>query len=120
MSLKLKTLTGNYQTIKQEALNNFTNILIDTENLDLYGYFNDHFNLLNEKTIIINTLDYQILSTAESDTINYELWHNPNITWIVQEENEWETFGLNNIDITDSTLNITLSSRSQSLYSENE
>ena len=115
MTIKIATTTGGYANIKTESVTNDANLFIDTENFDLFGRFNNHFDLLNEKTIIINTSDYDKLRTAEPGTLNYELWYNPHITWVVQEQNEWETIRLDSINIQDSSLNIISSSR-QSEY----
>ena len=111
MAIDIATTTGGYKAIKEESATNNANVFIDTENFDLFGHFEDNFDFLNEKTIVISTLDYNVLSTAEEGTIDYELWHNPHITWVVQDDNELETVGINSVSITGSTLNITLSTK---------
>ncbi len=111
MTINFATTTGGYAAVKQEAATNNANVFIDTRNFDLFGHFGNNVDFLNEKTIMINTTDYEVLKNAQEGSLNYELWHNPHITWIVQEENEWETIGINSISIEDSTLNIELSSR---------
>ncbi len=111
MAIDIATSTGGYQAIKEESESNDASIFIDTENFDLFGHFEDSFDFLNEKTIMITTADYNVLSTAEEGTIDYELWHNPHITWVVQDDNELETVGLNTVSVTGSTLNITLSTK---------
>ena len=115
MAIDIATTTGGYAAVKAESATNDANIFIDTENFDLFGHFGDNFDFLNEKTIVINTTDYNILRTAAAGTTNYELWHNPHITWVVQDDTEWQTIGVDSVNVTGSSLNITLSSR-QSNY----
>lgn len=117
MAINIATATGGYEAIKEESATNDASVFIDTENFDLFGHFGNTFDFLNEKTIEINTTDYEALSTAASGTTNYELWHNPHITWVVREDNEWETIGLNSISIDGSTLKIERTSRESSYTS---
>lgn len=111
MAIDIATTTGGYAAVKAESATNDANIFIDTENFDLFGHFGDNFDFLNEKTIVINTTDYNTLRNAVVGTTNYDLWHNPHITWVVKEDNEWQSMGVDNVSVSGSTLNISLSSR---------
>lgn len=111
MTINIATTTGGYNNIKEEAKTNDASIFIDTKNFDLFGHFGDDVDFLNEKTIVISTLDYNILSTATPGTNNYALWHNPHITWVVQDDTIWESIGLKDVSISGSSLNIKLSSK---------
>ena len=88
-------------------------IIIDKTDFNLFGRFGDNFDFINERTIMIDTEEYNELINAQAGTTLYELWHNPHITWVLKEEKQWNSMGVKNIDINaeEETLIIEFSSK---------
>lgn len=126
-STELESLINSYKNAK--SINNAT-VIIDNTDFNLFGNFdNNNFNFLNERTITINTNEYNDLSSAqfqlidpedeniteeqreaqERQNILYELWHNPHITWILRENRQWNSIEVESININDNEETLTIS-----------
>ena len=125
-STELESLINSYKNAKN--INNAT-VIIDNTDFNLFGNFdNNNFNFLNERTITINTNEYNDLSSAQFQLIDpeeniteeqreaqerqnvlYELWHNPHITWILRENRQWNSIEVERISLNDNEETLTIS-----------